>query len=86
MGIFSSAFGLMLFYMCLTRLGFGEVSFLVPNRFEYGYGLTPEIVRLAQQRDGRVVLLVRRERERRQAQGNAGWAERDGTRMMGRRI
>ena len=24
-----------------------EVSYLVPNRFEYGYGLTPEIVRLA---------------------------------------
>jgi len=28
--------------------GFGaEVDYLVPNRFEYGYGLTPEIVRLA---------------------------------------
>jgi single-stranded-DNA-specific exonuclease len=25
----------------------GEVSYLVPNRFEYGYGLTPEIVDLA---------------------------------------
>ena len=24
-----------------------DVSYLVPNRFEYGYGLTPEIVRLA---------------------------------------
>jgi single-stranded-DNA-specific exonuclease len=34
----------------LTRLGFGEVSFLVPNRFEYGYGLTPEIVKLAHER------------------------------------
>jgi len=31
----------------LRRLGFGCVEFLVPNRFEYGYGLTPEIVRLA---------------------------------------
>jgi single-stranded-DNA-specific exonuclease len=31
----------------LQRLGFGDVNFLVPNRFEYGYGLTPEIVRLA---------------------------------------
>ena len=30
----------------LARLG-GNVDFLVPNRFEYGYGLTPEIVRLA---------------------------------------
>jgi single-stranded-DNA-specific exonuclease len=27
-----------------------EVSYLVPNRFEYGYGLTPEIVRLAWER------------------------------------
>jgi len=31
----------------LQRLGFADVGFLVPNRFEYGYGLTPEIVRLA---------------------------------------
>lgn len=31
----------------LKRLGFSDVGFLVPNRFEYGYGLTPEIVRLA---------------------------------------
>lgn len=28
------------------------VDYLVPNRFEYGYGLTPEIVRLAASRDG----------------------------------
>ncbi|MFO7578883.1 single-stranded-DNA-specific exonuclease RecJ [Nitrosomonas halophila] len=27
------------------------VDYLVPNRFEYGYGLTPEIVRLAANRD-----------------------------------
>jgi single-stranded-DNA-specific exonuclease len=27
-----------------------EVSYLVPNRFEYGYGLTPEIARLAYER------------------------------------
>lgn len=31
----------------LRRLGFARVGFLVPNRFEYGYGLTPEIVQLA---------------------------------------
>jgi single-stranded-DNA-specific exonuclease len=34
----------------LTRLGFADVNFLVPNRFEYGYGLTPEIVKLAVER------------------------------------
>jgi single-stranded-DNA-specific exonuclease len=31
----------------LRRLGFSSVDFLVPNRFEFGYGLTPEIVALA---------------------------------------
>ena len=29
------------------RLFGAQVDFIVPNRFEYGYGLTPEIVRLA---------------------------------------
>jgi single-stranded-DNA-specific exonuclease len=33
----------------LRRLGFASIDFLVPNRFQYGYGLTPEIVRLAAQ-------------------------------------
>ncbi|HEY6527330.1 MAG TPA: single-stranded-DNA-specific exonuclease RecJ [Cellvibrionaceae bacterium] len=32
----------------LRALGFKYVDFLVPNRFEYGYGLTPEIVDVAQ--------------------------------------
>ncbi len=31
----------------LKRLGATQLSYLVPNRFEYGYGLTPEIVDLA---------------------------------------
>jgi len=31
----------------LRRLGFKHVEFLVPNRFQFGYGLTPEIVQLA---------------------------------------
>jgi single-stranded-DNA-specific exonuclease len=31
----------------LRDCGFAAVDFLVPNRFEYGYGLTPEIVELA---------------------------------------
>jgi single-stranded-DNA-specific exonuclease len=31
----------------LRAFGAAHVDFLVPNRFEYGYGLTPEIVRLA---------------------------------------
>lgn len=31
----------------LRRLGFREPGFLVPDRFRFGYGLTPEIVRVA---------------------------------------
>ncbi|HEY0907165.1 MAG TPA: single-stranded-DNA-specific exonuclease RecJ [Methylophilus sp.] len=34
------------------------VDFLVPNRFEYGYGLTPEIVALAAQQRPDVILTV----------------------------
>jgi len=31
----------------LRAFGFQHVDYIVPNRFEYGYGLTPEIVELA---------------------------------------
>lgn len=31
----------------LRQTGFEHVSYRVPNRFEYGYGLTPDIVRVA---------------------------------------
>jgi single-stranded-DNA-specific exonuclease len=31
----------------LRRLGFKDPGFLVPDRFKFGYGLTPEIVRVA---------------------------------------
>ena len=41
---------------CLREFGFSEVDYLVPNRFEYGYGLTPEIVRVAA--ESRPALLV----------------------------
>lgn len=32
---------------CLREFGFAAVDYLVPNRFEFGYGLTPEIVAVA---------------------------------------
>lgn len=35
-----------------------KVEFLVPNRFEYGYGLTPEIVALAAQQSPDVIITV----------------------------
>lgn len=41
----------------LRRLG-GVVEFIVPNRFEYGYGLTPEIVELAAQRRPDLLITV----------------------------
>ncbi len=38
---------------------FGAViDYLVPNRFEYGYGLTPEIVRLAHERGPDILITV----------------------------
>ena len=33
--------------IALRQFGAAHVDYIVPNRFEYGYGLTPEIVRLA---------------------------------------
>ena len=42
----------------LQLLGAGEVTFVVPNRFEYGYGLTPEIVELAKQHKPDVIITV----------------------------
>ena len=35
-----------------------RIDYLVPNRFEYGYGLTPEIVRLAYQRAPDILITV----------------------------
>jgi single-stranded-DNA-specific exonuclease len=35
-----------------------SVDFLVPNRFEFGYGLTPEIVALAAQRQPQLIITV----------------------------
>ena len=42
----------------LSAWGFASVDFLVPNRFEFGYGLTPEIVRLASGRAPTLIVTV----------------------------
>lgn len=52
-GATSSALGVLAF----RKLG-GRASYLVPNRFEYGYGLTPEIVDVAQQYQPEVLVTV----------------------------
>jgi single-stranded-DNA-specific exonuclease len=43
---------------CLREFGFADVEYLVPNRFEYGYGLTPEIVRVAAERSPALLITV----------------------------
>ena len=42
----------------LHLLGAGQVTFVVPNRFEYGYGLTPEIVELVKLQNPDVIVTV----------------------------
>lgn len=42
----------------LTMLGAAHVDYLVPNRFDYGYGLTPEIVEVALQRQPDLLVTV----------------------------
>ena len=42
----------------LRGLRFSAVDFLVPNRFEFGYGLTPEIVALAAERSPTLIVTV----------------------------
>ena len=42
----------------LRALGFAHVDFLVPNRFQFGYGLTPEIVTLAATRQPSLIVTV----------------------------
>ncbi len=42
----------------LQMLGAANLSFIVPNRFEYGYGLTPEIVQLAETQKPDILITV----------------------------
>ncbi len=43
---------------CFQAYGFADVGYIVPNRFEYGYGLTPEIVRVAAERNPSLIVTV----------------------------
>ena len=42
----------------LPAMGATDIGYLVPNRFEYGYGLTPEIVELAAQQKPDLIITV----------------------------
>lgn len=44
--------------LALRGLGYGNVSYLVPNRFEDGYGLSPEVVDQAHARGAQMIMTV----------------------------
>lgn len=43
---------------CLRAMGAQHVDYLVPNRFEFGYGLTPEIVAVAAKLNPNLIITV----------------------------
>lgn len=43
---------------CFRAFNFAEVDYLVPNRFDYGYGLSPEIVRVAAESNPALIITV----------------------------
>jgi single-stranded-DNA-specific exonuclease len=43
---------------CMRAFGFADVGYLVPNRFDYGYGLSPEIVRVAAEQAPALIVTV----------------------------
>jgi len=43
---------------CLREFGISNVDYLVPNRFKFGYGLTPEIVKVAAERSPDLLVTV----------------------------
>ena len=47
-----------LFLRALQSFGYLNASYLVPNRFEFGYGLTPEIVEVASESDPALIVTV----------------------------
>jgi single-stranded-DNA-specific exonuclease len=47
-----------LMMIALSLFGSNNHDFIVPNRFEYGYGLTPEIVDIAAQQNAQMLITV----------------------------
>ena len=43
---------------CLRRFGFADCDYLVPNRFDFGYGLSPELVDVAAGRAPSLIVTV----------------------------
>lgn len=44
--------------LALRMMGAINVDYLIPNRFDYGYGLSPEIVQVAQQKGAELLITV----------------------------
>lgn len=44
--------------LALPQLGLPQIDYIVPNRFEFGYGLTPEIVELAAKHQPDLIITV----------------------------
>ncbi|MCG9747614.1 single-stranded-DNA-specific exonuclease RecJ [Shewanella sp. Isolate8] len=44
--------------LALRMMGATNVDYLIPNRFDYGYGLSPEIVQVAQQMGAELLITV----------------------------
>jgi single-stranded-DNA-specific exonuclease len=44
--------------LALRALGLNNVSYLIPNRFEYGYGLSPELVKVASTKNPHLIMTV----------------------------
>jgi len=44
--------------LALRSLGFTNIDYLIPNRFDYGYGLSPEIVELAIEKGAQLIMTV----------------------------
>jgi single-stranded-DNA-specific exonuclease len=44
--------------LAFRALGFTNIDYLVPNRFDYGYGLTPETVDLAIAKGAKIIMTV----------------------------
>lgn len=44
--------------LALSQMGMQHLDYLVPNRFDFGYGLSPGIVELAHERGAKVIMTV----------------------------
>jgi len=44
--------------LALREMGHKHIDYIVPNRFDFGYGLTPPVVDIAQQKQAQVIITV----------------------------